>query len=221
MTTLQHLETCQCFISSAAMAPLLKLADAFQKALDGVENPLTNDAADAKGLALFRAIFSTPGSSQGSGPGFKVLEPLIIKTKLATSMVAYLERIPWETATPKMLCNRAGTPPNTTAVQHCAGLLLFFGHCPLAALEKSRDRGINVCKSFLRQVRTVVCAFQAVSHELCPIQCMYLLCTLDNAVINDCPPFFSTKSFETVSNLDARVQGSRKLIKLVSRMHRS
>ena len=116
------------------MAQLLKLAQRYQRALDGIDGS-TRDAAHAAGQALWRAVHAAElgGSSQRD----LALRPVVLQTALATSIVAHFERIPWAAVAQQMLRRPQGTP--LSEVQTCNNLLktLLQSSCasgPVAAL---------------------------------------------------------------------------------------
>ena len=89
------------------MARLLELARRYQHALDGLSES-TRDAASAAGLALWRAV--PPEMTGGQrNRDLRKLEPIVLRTTLATTMVTYLERIPWGKVTLQMLMHPEGT----------------------------------------------------------------------------------------------------------------
>ena len=91
------------------MAELVKLAKRFQRALDRASDPLASPStdADAEDLALCKKVMPLLVSS-GDSPGSRYLEPLVLKTQLLPSMVAYLERIPWAAVTPQQFLEMSG-----------------------------------------------------------------------------------------------------------------
>lgn len=104
--------------------PLLKLALQYQHALDGHDpiegfralgsDSLTSSiaaaaAAGAAGRALLRAVATATQGGTLSHKG-TALEPIILWTQLASSLVTHLESIPWGAVTLQMLRHSEGTP---------------------------------------------------------------------------------------------------------------
>ena len=89
------------------MGELIELALQYQQALDGNSATATSAAVETKGsvleLAMSRAVLPTAGDDSAT---WKVLQPIILQTTLATSIVAYFERTPWAALTPQMLSAR-------------------------------------------------------------------------------------------------------------------
>lgn len=92
------------------MAQLRKLAVRHQQALDGLSSTFQSAEADSAGSALAVAVAEATTAVEGvRAETWTALEPVIMHTKLATSIVAYFERIPWGTLTTEMLCRREGS----------------------------------------------------------------------------------------------------------------
>lgn len=121
------------------MAGLLEKALRFQRALDGARGSVGSNATSAAGWALHMAHMASMNSSTG---GVNFLEPVILRTTLATSVAAYLEHIPWTEVTLEMLAAHNAT------ICECAGLLVIM-HCQAPAVSGSR---IPVPALLLRQV---------------------------------------------------------------------
>lgn len=115
----------------AAMAELHELAVQYQRALDGTRGSIPSAAVDAASNALYhRIVAELKPDSEGIFNDYNFLEPIILRTTLATSAAAYLERIPWTAVTPQMLSQPAGTPLG--AVRVCSlvlGSLLHASRC--------------------------------------------------------------------------------------------
>ena len=89
------------------MAELIELALQYQQALDGHSAAATSTAVEATGLALELAMREAAFPAAGDGSAaWKVFQPIILQTTLATSIVAYFERTPWAALTPQMLSAR-------------------------------------------------------------------------------------------------------------------
>ena len=84
------------------MAPLQRLALQYQKALDSLSGPAGGAAANAAGRALLTAIAEAT-SGTGSLTSAETMHPVIKRTTLAASIVAYWERFPWAELTLQML----------------------------------------------------------------------------------------------------------------------
>lgn len=92
------------------MASLLRLAEDFQRSLDRIGRGGTSAAADTAGWDLYHGFQTTMQPFFGDPePDTEVLEPIILRTTLAESIVLYLERFPWVEVTVQML----EKPPNT------------------------------------------------------------------------------------------------------------
>ena len=131
------------------MAQLVKLAKRFQRALDNASDPLTSPAAsaDAAGQALMKQTDSLPRSSRG-GPASRYLEPLVRKTQLLPSIVAYLERIRWAAVTPQKFVEISSEKKALTA---CVDMLLHLCFFPTEPEYSGRN---EMAGTVLRQVRT-------------------------------------------------------------------
>lgn len=81
------------------MAQLHELALQYQQALDGLRGDSLSDAANAASLPLRRAIKAAMIPPLDGAVNYSALESIILRTTLATSIVAYFERISWETVT--------------------------------------------------------------------------------------------------------------------------
>ena len=116
-------------VSPAAVAQLVKLAKRFQRALDSVSDPLASPGASAAGRALLNVLGSVEQSSQGA-PCSIYLEPVVLKTQLVPSIVAYLERIPWAAATPQQCFGMLSSSDALRACAHMLSNLIFFPNEP-------------------------------------------------------------------------------------------
>lgn len=136
-----------------SMTRLHDLALQFQQALNSFSAPFTHSAADAVGQALHEEILMAVHVCaahpwEDSSEDYSVLEPIILRTTLATSIVAYFERIPWEALTPQMLSEPEGTP--VAAVKYCSSVLMSLGYAAL--VSKPTHRGDTVLALLLQQV---------------------------------------------------------------------
>ena len=139
------------------MAQLVKLAKRFQRALDSVSEPLASPStdADAAGRALLTELNTVEQSSPGI-PSSRFLEPLVLKTQLVPSIVAYLERIPWAAATPEQFVEMLSS---SAAFAACADMLALLSECPCKTadgkqLQTTEDNsGSRMAATLLRQVR--------------------------------------------------------------------
>ena len=127
------------------MAHLLDLALQFQQELDGDLAP-GGQALQGAVRALCPIAFPDATVKYAA---FRLLEPLILQTTLATSIVAYFERIPWAEVTPQMLAKPGGTP--LAAVHTCAYLINNLQRIAMGAAEKTDGR-FEVVTLLLRQV---------------------------------------------------------------------
>lgn len=74
----------------------LQVAQMFQDTKDGTRDPAAAAGWAQAGLAL-QAIIQESAGQSGAGNAARrtaAVEPIILRTMLATSMVAYLERVP-------------------------------------------------------------------------------------------------------------------------------
>ena len=88
------------------MATLLRLAKRFQKALDSARDGTSASQAAAleAGTALHDvALTAIQAGNLDVDDDGSFMAPIIMRTTLAASIVAYLERIPWAAVTPQML----------------------------------------------------------------------------------------------------------------------
>lgn len=125
------------------MPQLIKLALQLQQALDSAGIASAAVAALAILHHVGPAVESTPGTASAS------MEPVILRTTLATSIVTYLERIQWAEVTPRILCNPAGTPFECAYVG--AGVLRLMFECTAAAASANNGR-TPLAALLLRQV---------------------------------------------------------------------
>ena len=122
------------------MARMVQMARQFQEALDDVSAPDTRVAA---GLAA--PIVSCVEQRVGGRMDVAALEPVILQTTLASSMVAFLERVPWAAATAAMLHNPGPTPFSLSSL--------------LAHLMKMLAGGLrHRCRKVQRQQEPTGCA---------------------------------------------------------------
>lgn len=108
------------------MAPPLKLAQKFEKALESLSGPATSaaashyqaaeDAGRALQVALESNLVSRAGDQFVLNRYINVMQPIIRRTTLAASIATYLQRIPWAAVTPRMLAEPAGTPLGTAHI---------------------------------------------------------------------------------------------------------
>lgn len=132
------------------MAQLLALAHAYQQALDGYRASTRNAASEAgRELYMFRASM---GPYPSDDAATRALEPIILQTTLAASIVTYLERIPWVAVTPQMLSRPLGTPLSELLV--CGDFLGMFLECAVGELEASCSARSTVSRRLLQQVRS-------------------------------------------------------------------
>jgi hypothetical protein len=132
------------------MAELIELALQYQQALDGHSAAATSTAVEATGLALELAMREAAFPAAGDGSAaWKVFQPIILQTTLATSIVAYFERTPWAALTPQMLSAR-GAAHGPSALESASRILLHLFH---SALHPDCSTGKTVAALLLRQVR--------------------------------------------------------------------
>lgn len=94
------------------MAQLHELALQFQQALEELDGSARSAAAEVKGQVLHKAMVAAyRAAGRGSASAMKSAQPIILRTKLATAIVVYLERLPWASLTPQMLCVSGTAPP--------------------------------------------------------------------------------------------------------------
>ena len=133
-------------------ADMHELAREFQQALDSGRGSEAAPGADSVGWMLLCIVLEqTQPEGTGRGRIQDVLEPIITGTTLATSMVRYLERIPWAEVTPQMLRCPAGTPLYVAEV--CGEMLWFL--CESANLAAADSGSSPLPANILRQVRTI------------------------------------------------------------------
>ena len=99
------------------------------------------------------------GGSSSGYPMLSDLEPLVTKTTLAASIVAFLERIPWAAVTRQMLRQPEGTP--LAAVRACHLVL-----APLSTCAMLLTIGSAVGPLLMHQVRP---SFLPGYHIPCPV----------------------------------------------------
>ena len=128
------------------MAELLEMARQLQLMLDsGTRTGIAGLTAAAINHVSARA---GPG---GFEEGSAALEPIILRTTLAVSLVGHLERIPWASVTPQMLSEPAGSPIEAAAsIAHLLNMLCKCAGCASAASNDSS----KVAPVLLRQVRS-------------------------------------------------------------------
>lgn len=144
------------------MAQLLELALRYQQALDSPNGTVTSAAADESGRALCEAVLAVlAGPAGGARRGTQsiidsdltVLEPIILRTTLATSLVAQLERFPLQDVTLQMLWQPAGT--SLIAALICAEMLSYLCISALKCIESDGTAPILL----LRQVGHASCLY--------------------------------------------------------------
>lgn len=133
-----------CGHHSGGMSRPVKLALLFQWELDGGGGSDTSAAMDA-GLA-FQEEAVRRLDLDGN---LAFLEPVILQTKLAASIVAHFERIQWAEITPRMLSEPPGTPLAAAVVGVDIMQMLF--HSAVGPAEAS-GHGSPVVVKLLRQV---------------------------------------------------------------------
>lgn len=137
------------------MARAQDLALQLQQALESDRasiDSIPSAATVAAGVALFRAVSeASPAASGEASVGRQrldsVLEPIILRTTLATSIVAHLEAIPWAAVTPRMLSEPAGSP--LRVLETVTRLLLCFCNNAVVAAEEGSTA---LASALLRQV---------------------------------------------------------------------
>lgn len=139
------------------MPQLYKLALQFQHALDGTCGSLSSTAADDAGASLMTALM--PGLSDGSDEDHSFLEPIILRSKLAASIVAYWERIPWGALTLQTLSAAA-----VRTLGFCRELFPLLFYCAMGAAAASNGRS-PVGALLLRQVWTPSIQLQQTKHS--------------------------------------------------------
>lgn len=127
------------------MAGLHRLALQYQQALDSDRGTAPGGAVEAAGGALVCAVHQAMFSPEGFAKDPSVLEPIILRTTLAASLVEAVERIPWAAATPQMLSDTRGTP---LAVADNGGWLLLH----LCSAAEKAEGSQTVPALLLRQV---------------------------------------------------------------------
>lgn len=70
----------------------------------------------------------------------------MLKTPVATSIVSYLERIPWASVTPQMLSDPEGTP--LAAVKGCAWILM---HLSLTVMDREAQGSRSAIPALMLQ----------------------------------------------------------------------
>lgn len=98
------------------MAQLQELAKQYQQDLDRLVGNVTSAAAEASGRALYVAMHA-PSHTAGNAATVTAhfLRPLVLGMTLATSVVKYLEHIPWRAVSPQMLSAALGPTPDSSA----------------------------------------------------------------------------------------------------------
>ena len=88
--------------------------------LDSLGEANTSAALDAAARALYAAA---EAAMRAAGPANEMtaMDPILLRTTLATSIVAYLKRLPWDALPPRMLSVADGHVP--TALE-LAGMIL-------------------------------------------------------------------------------------------------
>lgn len=133
----------------SGMTQLLELALRYQHALDGLSES-NSAAASSAGHALCTAL-SFAGADRGErSKNVKQLEPIILRTTLATSIVTYLEHIPWGKVTVQTLMQPQGTPVSEAIL--CGTLLDMLVAYTLDA-ESASNCSRSLGALLLRQVR--------------------------------------------------------------------
>ena len=89
------------------MAQLLDLASKYQQALDMACTGATAEAADASGRAFSGALQNAMRGAESEV--MAASEPIVLRTTLIVSIIAYFQRIPWTEVTPQMLVKPDGT----------------------------------------------------------------------------------------------------------------
>lgn len=84
----------------------------------------------------------------GINVDYNAFEPIILQTTLAASLVAYLERIPWDEVTCQMLCDMQDAA--RSCVGTCCELLGILVSAAVSCTES--DRSSQVPALLLRQV---------------------------------------------------------------------
>lgn len=117
------------------MAQLYELALRYQQALDGLHGSISSVEADAAGRGLHHAMSDMVKGADSSGasapearPSFA---PIVLRTTLASSIVAYVESIPWAQVTPQML--HEAEPGHLSALEVASRVFqLLFANAILA-----------------------------------------------------------------------------------------
>ena len=127
------------------MAHLVELAQRYKKILDGLSCTASTTAEYSAGWLLYKAMTAALGDPYHK---WKALEPIVLKTKLAASIVAYLERVPRVALIPQLLWEAEGAHP--TAVAIAITVLGIILHCATEAAHDSNNSSVPAI--MLRQV---------------------------------------------------------------------
>lgn len=151
-------------------AQLQELALRYQQARDGLSSSASSAGAEAAGSTVLHhaaeavgQAFSTAvhaacrvmGSSAADNAS-EVLNPITRRTSLAKLIVAYLQWIPCEEVTPRMVLQPTGTP--LAAVHNCTRTLVCLLNAALAQQDMSGES--RVALLFLWQVNTATLFLQ-------------------------------------------------------------
>lgn len=130
------------------MGQLFELALRLQQALDSPDGYLTDDAVPALGTALLDAMHRNADHTV-CAEDVATLESIIMRTTLATSIVAHFERFPWTAVTARMMAAPRGTV--LQGVLSCGAILEMLAHAAEAASQESKG---TLAVLLLRQVHT-------------------------------------------------------------------
>lgn len=128
---------------------LHELALVLQQELDRGSNP----EAEIVGRELYLQVRGDvdPAIRRGvHNSGHNSLQTIVLRTTLATSMVKYLESIPWAAVTPHMLLDPGGTP--LFGAEFCS-VLLFLLFQSAWESNIARDGTSPLAALLIRQVR--------------------------------------------------------------------
>lgn len=106
------------------MVLLHELARQFQQEIDNIGQKLSTPTADTAGMVLVNAMMEATASAADRNEGFSALQPIILRTTLAASIVQYFERLPWAEELTLIKVALKGDP--STAFQKCIVILMFL-----------------------------------------------------------------------------------------------
>lgn len=133
----------------SSMAPLHELALRYQRVLDGLRGSVRDHAAIGAGSEFFLALHAALATANRTSCNlWEVVQPITLRTKLATSIAAYLERVPWAMLTPQALSQPGGSFGAAVQSVNILGLLMSSAQ----ANSAENDGKSQVATTLIRQV---------------------------------------------------------------------